>query len=931
MLWDHDWAYTLADCCPMDEYDKMDNSDGPGSNKRGLALCDLQLANCHRLDNHDAVYIFDEVGSGKTITAGLMALHYLWNYRDDRDKKVLVITTNALTQGENGGQFLNDWYSKLPFAMLQLEGRVTVINHHNQNIKCADPSQYGLVIIDEAQEFLNPDNFRYKALVGAYENSTCSQTEKVVFLTATPIKGTMRGSCPDREAAQKNLSCYRTLARLMLTPNYQRDHPGETWPEMDWSDQLLEKPQSGQEQDLICAGFDLSLPFTRYFKDTILNLNACKEENKSPERTLPQLWHWNQDLAEHDSKQTKGFKLLDHIRQIVDQEESEAAPPSRFLVFVRYVNEGGTDSCHDENAQYLFDYLTRDHCGVKGFPGQVAAVTGQWRSDGFYGTDLSMYSRPEKSDSLPRVLILTYQIAEAGVNLPGFNYVVNYHISRFPSALEQRFGRVDRRDSAYKQIHVSYLLDQSDKWDINTYNFHRAVNTALDGVIPLLPSRNAMLSKDILLEHMDVREKARRRTEQMERLLQQDIAYEAYQIYQRPSESRGDIRDETIQILIRFFEELDRKERYAEDESEDDKDGFFNFKKEKIGSKEDFFRHARRVIRDMWKEWREAFSSSMDPEQIVPIIEKCGNDIFYMSEGGQDRPGQDLSASLKSITLEKCRELTRDSLEKNRRYLYVDADDIHAFQREKVRPWNETFEKYKEKMNQYFCDRFRENDLKEVFPDVYRLKLNPAHRKTVDFYRARVTRRINDDYDISLLNILLGPWQGLAGNYCFLDSVRQLPLFKMCRDFERSLYRHLHNEKGGLRTNYNSGDPIALACYDVREQAAALGLIPREIGMEDIKRECLTIELGNPWVTASSWYQLAAKFFMEHPELDMRSYFYSNWDWEKRFGDGDRAKLRRRGSVKWPWPDGVDIPSLWSTDCFTQHFIDACCPSETGR
>ena len=67
-----------------------------------MTLYPIQFANCDRLDKNDAVYIFDEVGCGKTISSGLMALDYIHNH----NKNVLVITTNALIRADHGaGQF----------------------------------------------------------------------------------------------------------------------------------------------------------------------------------------------------------------------------------------------------------------------------------------------------------------------------------------------------------------------------------------------------------------------------------------------------------------------------------------------------------------------------------------------------------------------------------------------------------------------------------------------------------------------------------------------------------------------------------------------------------------------------------------------------------------------------------------------------------
>ena len=62
-----------------------------------------------------------------------MALDYLYN----NSGKVLVITTNALVKrGTNSeyGQFLTDWYKKLPFKQLKLTERIEVVNNHYSNL-----------------------------------------------------------------------------------------------------------------------------------------------------------------------------------------------------------------------------------------------------------------------------------------------------------------------------------------------------------------------------------------------------------------------------------------------------------------------------------------------------------------------------------------------------------------------------------------------------------------------------------------------------------------------------------------------------------------------------------------------------------------------------------------------------------------------------
>ena len=98
----------------------------------------LQFSNINRIESNDAVYIFDEVGCGKTISAGLMALHYLENAQDDSLRNVQIITINALVKpayNNGSGQFLNDWFEKLPFNVLGYSSKVSICNNHYRNIE----------------------------------------------------------------------------------------------------------------------------------------------------------------------------------------------------------------------------------------------------------------------------------------------------------------------------------------------------------------------------------------------------------------------------------------------------------------------------------------------------------------------------------------------------------------------------------------------------------------------------------------------------------------------------------------------------------------------------------------------------------------------------------------------------------------------------
>ena len=105
-------------------------------------------------------------------------------------------------------------------------------------------SEYGLVIIDEAQLFLNNESMRYKLLT---ENISA---QKVIFLTATPIKN-----------SKYDLQIYVDIAKKITGKEISND----------WIENISTVDK--QTEQIICNTFDVSSPVTRYFKDTIMSLN----------------------------------------------------------------------------------------------------------------------------------------------------------------------------------------------------------------------------------------------------------------------------------------------------------------------------------------------------------------------------------------------------------------------------------------------------------------------------------------------------------------------------------------------------------------------------------------------------------------------------------------------------------------------------------
>lgn len=280
-------------------------------NTNKVNLYPIQFANCDRMWWNDCVYIFDEVGSGKTISSGLMALDYLYNNRTN-NKQVLIITINALSKRTNKtehGQFLQDWFYKLPFEELNFQRRIIIINNHCSNISKLVKSQqnFGLIIIDEAHLFSNDDTNRTWFL-----KQLCA--EKLVFMSATPFR-----KCGG------NLRTYSGIASSILKKSQNEDAIMK----------ILETNKKS-ENELICSLFDVKCPVTRYFKDTIKSLIVNGYHKDKARRLLSSVWEYgSQDtINDNITNSPKINKLINGINEIID---SSPGIPNRFIIFVRYV------------------------------------------------------------------------------------------------------------------------------------------------------------------------------------------------------------------------------------------------------------------------------------------------------------------------------------------------------------------------------------------------------------------------------------------------------------------------------------------------------------------------------------------------------------------------------------------------------------------
>lgn len=764
-----------------------------------IELYPIQFANCDRIEKNDIVYIFDEVGCGKTISSGLMALHYLYN---NPDKDVLVITINSLVISENNevGQFEKDWLDKLPFEELGLRERFTVINNHYSKIENIK-NKWGLVIIDEAHLFLNGETKRYTKLVEE------TSADKVVFLTATPIKNDI-----------DDLEHYAELGGKI------------TKKESNFKE--LKENLSG-----ICWKFDTSSPVTRYFKDTVAAIN---HENFDSERATRRL---NPYILQCEDK-----PYLDVVASHIDEQISlEETAENRFVVFVSRV---------EKEAVKLAEILIKK--GFKEFSNTCSTenninktykviTTKSAHSIGGNRKELSNYTKSTKKRcELPDVLIITYQIAEQGVNLPGYNTVINLHISSFPASLEQRFGRIDRmgkNGSVYDKINMCFPLTK--EWNTNKINFLNAVAIYKQNLIPHLPAKNTILTNEMLKKtRKELRDK-------IDAFIQND------------------------NLINEFLKNL------HEHKTPCDKTIYRLIKDDKSKSKDKDWLIGKLTSLDLYK------SVDNEDREIEKIL-KMGNDIFYYVDGQIEhrdavkRPNKENSESEKG-----CAEIIFES--KNF------EDYKTCFDNEIKLPLLLKAKSFKEDLNRLYELLFTNNNVDHIFTGseeddkimftalLEKLYLDKEEIKMLENYAEKTLKKYKSDQktqievqtdnykngrSIDIFNII----------YSIPEYKEHIPFFKMCRRFGELLnYAIFECQRGGEHSKFYD-NPFLYAFNEIKEECLNGNF---EISEEFKKKyflnndnpfDFVNTELG---IEPTAWYKLAYYYtrYSFNLDIDLHRYY----------------------------------------------------------
>lgn len=670
----------------MSEYSYLSTLD---TNK--INLYSLQLANMKRIEENNVVYIFDEVGSGKTISAGLCTIQLLFHHKDkNKFNNVLVITAPSVVE-----QFSNKFEDVLQLDVGKKgnynnkEYQINIINFDYRNIEKAC-KKYDFIIIDEAHEFLNASTKRHENLIKL-------SAEKILFLTATPIKH-----------SKKNLELYPRIASKITNSNYDM-----------LKEQIL---KVCNVKEGLSSGFDPSSPISRYFKETVRNIEKTEDgkefRDKHPQRLVPELWEYEND------KDINSF-LADKIEENYNFE-------NKFVIFVR-LREHTQKIAEALMEKEYSDYKNKDGSGKK-----FCIITGATHDRREL---LKKFSSTDKNICIPEVLILTYKISEQGIDLPAYNYTINYHIPASPSQLEQRFGRIDRLNSIHNKLSICFLLKKNFDGEINTSNFYIAASTYIIEFLPLLPSKNCLITPEIL-------EKVKQNNDKicdyysglLEKSKNTDIVYE---IHSAQVNFGGKSKNNTGNYdLISFIE--DRNVEFDEDL--------------------DLFK--KNISEEINNCINQAQKSKTQITWWMENIKELSNDLFYI-DTNEETINWRKNYNIKPINPKSvAKEIVGSST-------YIKFSNEVKKPIERMRIWNNKKEDIEKKIE----NEFHNNNFEFLFPE-------------------------NGKYDF-IWEQYFSSGQDLVTLENVNEYIGTLPFFKMCQEYKRIVQAYAYNDKGYLYQKYD--------------------------------------------------------------------------------------------------------------------------------
>ena len=398
---------------------------------------------------------------------------------------------------------------------------------------------------------------------------------------------------------------------------------------------------------------------------------------------------------------------------------------------------------------------------------------------------------------------MTYKIAEQGIDLPQYNYVVNYHIPASPSSLEQRFGRIDRLNSIHKELNMCFMLNKDNNLDTSTSNFYIAINTFMNEFLPLFPSKNCLINKEVL-EYIETnRQKVFNYCDYLKRTCDNNYIFK---LFFDSINSGKIVENDDIFQLIYFFR--DRNLEFNSD---------INIFK-------------RNFIIEIEKIRKQTEKNQKNIDWWKRNLSNLSNDLFYV-ETDEEKIDWNKNYEIKHIDAKASAKKISETDE------YKKFSETFRKPIDIMRAWNERkpyFEKYFEDnfeeyfmRNIYLLDCIKNNQLSNIEENIFEFK----------------EKCFGNKYDLLINDIK--------------SLIYSLPFFKMCREYKHIIYSLAFNDKGGLYTKYEF-NPLrqsfeTLYCF---RNSLASGVTSEFWKKYNEVENVFYFNINDNTITASSWLKL---------------------------------------------------------------------------
>lgn len=381
--------------------DNHDDSKHDNSEHDRLNLYYTQMLNARRFDNHGVVYVFDEVGCGKTISAILAmaktiydklenheSLRFQEESKDDRKNfNILVITPKSVCP-----QFTQEIKNRLDIKEIE---------------KVQD---FGEIHIKDISDFNSSSvNKELKSLMTEFKDNTKSHIiitnpHKVKKIQSLQIQWDLIVVDEAHDIICNNQRQAQAFKQNDITSIF------DALKELNDENKLTPVISDNPDNIVRLDNSNGNIILTKTTK-----LNQKSETYVSISRTNTQLFY---NLTLLKSYKTMFLTATPLIFVSCSAEGKEVFdklfPNSGYNILSSEKN-----SEKDIKAHFYTDKATNIKCEF---------IMNK------YGNSKELKNYSDENDSIPDILIVTWQVAQTGVNLPTFNHVIHYHIPSIPVA-----------------------------------------------------------------------------------------------------------------------------------------------------------------------------------------------------------------------------------------------------------------------------------------------------------------------------------------------------------------------------------------------------------------------------------------------------------------------------------------------------------------